>query len=125
MAHDITTPELTQSALWPHLPLILIAAIICGLSGAAIAGLTHITGLTDHMAPRTGNPNLWLLYGAYTLSAAFIGALGAIVWRQNESRTDHEHRRTRQSYLNAGFTPQQARMLTDLEIKQPEHNHFL
>ena len=125
MAHDTAAPKRTQSELWPPLSLILIAAIICGLSGAAVAGLTHITGLADHMAPRTGNPNLWLLYSAYTLFAAFIGALGAIAWHQNESRTSHKHRQIRQAYLDAGFTPQQATMLADLEIKQREHNHFL
>ena len=76
------------------------------------------------MAHRTANPNLWLLYGAYTLSAAFIGALDAMVWRQNESLTEHQNRRIRQPYLETGFTPQQALMLADLEVKQREHNHF-
>ena len=124
MPHDTVTPKRTQSELWPSLSLILIATILCGLSGAAVAGLMHITGLADHMAPRTGAQNLWLLYGAHTLYAAFIGALGVIVWLQKESRTDHEHRRIQQPYLDAGFTPQQSRMLAKLEVKQREHNHF-
>ena len=123
MPHATDLPQPDQSEYRPSVRWILFLAAMCLLAGAMCAGLLHAITIIHYNFSAW-----WPVYAAAFLCGTAVTALPIALAEANQaescSKQRIKRRQTEQRYLDAGFTPQQARLLAELETKQRERRHF-
>lgn len=111
-------PEL-KDATEPPLWKVIANAAVCAAVGASIAGAFHIFGIHKWLTTDIG-----LTYGLYPAIGAAFGALLAYAPYVHLNTPEARHRRAERQYRDAGFSPEQARALAELQIKQENQKIF-
>lgn len=107
---DATKPPLWQT---------VATTALCAVGGAGIAGAYHIVGIHQWLTDDIG-----LMYGLYTTLGAAFGLLIAYAPYIPLNTPDARLQRAEQHYRDAGFSPDQARVLAELQIKQENQKIF-
>lgn len=112
--------EKRQEAFWPDRTTLLLAIASAVLVGTAVAAFFHLTGIYSRLLGTSGAAYLLLFYGSLALFAVIVTVTGIVNAHWNE--TDHQSKwhaarqQAEQQYQDAGFTPEQSRLLA-------EHSH--